>query len=112
MLLDKPITLARRRGLMATRRPSVWRRLCLSLVLGLALNPINTTTTNALSLTSTQETYVMMAMDYLKTVDEGACWVRLIWLEFVCGKGNFSANNRSGRSRSTGDRYSLYRWEG
>ena len=80
-LLDLVITLARRRGLMATRRPSVWRRLCLSLVLGLALNPINTTTTNALSLTTTQETYVMMAMDHLKTVDEGACWVRLIWLE-------------------------------
>ena len=92
MRLDKLITLARRRGLMATRRPSVWRRLCLSLVLGLVINPINTTTTNALSLTSTQETYVMMAMDHLKTVDEGACWVRLIWLE---SRFNPSARNGS-----------------
>ena len=90
--LDKLITLARRRGLMATRRPSVWRRLCLSLVLGLAINTINTTATNALYLTATQETYVMMAMDHLKTVDEGACWVRLIWLE---SRFNPSARNGS-----------------
>jgi hypothetical protein len=90
--LDKPITLARRRGLMATRRTSVWRRLCLSLVLGLAINTINTTATNALYLTATQETYVMMAMDHLKTVDEGACWVRLIWVE---SRFNPSARNGS-----------------
>jgi hypothetical protein len=79
--LDKPITLARRRGLRATRRTSVWRRLCLSLVLGLAITTLNTSNSNALSLTVTQETYVMMAMNHLKSVDEGACWVRLIWLE-------------------------------
>ena len=79
--LDSDVTLPARRGPKAARRRAFRGGLCLSLAVGLALNPINTTTTNALSLTATQETYVMMAMDHLKTVDEGACWVRLIWLE-------------------------------
>ena len=81
MLLDKLATLPARRGPKAARRRTFRGGLCLSLAVGLVLNPINTTTTNALSLTATQETYVMMAMDHHKTVDEGACWVRLIWLE-------------------------------
>ena len=81
MLLDKLGTLPARRGPKAARRRAFRGGLCLSLAVGLVINPINTTTTNALSLTATQETYVMMAMDHLKTVDEGACWVRLIWLE-------------------------------
>ena len=79
--LDSDVTLPARRGPKAARRRAFRGGLCLSLAVGLGLNPINTTTTNALSLSATQETYVMMAMDHLKTVDEGACWVRLIWLE-------------------------------
>ena len=90
--LDKPITLRRRRGPKAARRRVLRGGLCLSLAVGLAINPINTTATNALYLTATQESYVMMAMDHLKTVDEGACWVRLIWLE---SRFNPSARNGS-----------------
>lgn len=92
MLIDNIATLPARRGPKAARRRTFRGGLCLSLAVGLVINPINTTTTNALSLTSTQETYVMMAMDHLKTVDEGACWVRLIWLE---SRFNPSARNGS-----------------
>ena len=81
MSVDKDVTLPARRGPKAARRRAFRGGLCLFLMLGLAINPINTTATNALYLTATQETYVMMAMDHLKTVDEGACWVRLIWVE-------------------------------
>ena len=80
-ILDKPITLARRRGLMATRRPSVWRRLCLSLVLGLALNPILTTPSNAIYLKRYQTDWALVAMNHLGTLEEAQCWVELIWRE-------------------------------
>jgi hypothetical protein len=81
MSLDKRITLARRRGLMATRRTSVWRRLCLSLVLGLALNPILTTPSNAIYLKRYQTDWALVAMNHLGTLEEAQCWVELIWRE-------------------------------
>ena len=81
MSLDKRITLARRRGLRATRRPSVWRRLCLSLVLGLALNPILTTPSNAIYLKRYQTDWALVAMNHLGTLEEAQCWVELIWRE-------------------------------
>lgn len=80
-ILDKPITLARRRGLRATRRTSVWRRLCLSLVLGLALNPILTTPSNAIYLKRYQTDWALVAMNHLGTLEEAQCWVELIWRE-------------------------------
>ena len=81
MSLDKQITLARRRGLRATRRTSVWRRLCLSLVLGLALNPILTTPSNAIYLKRYQTDWALVAMNHLGTLEEAQCWVELIWRE-------------------------------
>ena len=81
MSLDKRITLARRRGLRATRRTSVWRRLCLSLVLGLALNPILTTPSNAIYLKRYQTDWALVAMNHLGTLEEAQCWVELIWRE-------------------------------
>ena len=92
LTLDKDDTLPARRGPKAARRRAFRGGLCLSLMLGLVFNPISISNSNALFLTSTQETYVMMAMDHLKTVDEGACWVRLIWLE---SRFNPSARNGS-----------------
>ena len=80
-ILDRPITLARRRGLRATRRTSVWRRLCLSLVLGLALNPILTTPSNAIYLKRYQTDWALVAMNHLGTLEEAQCWVELIWRE-------------------------------
>ena len=80
-ILDRPITLARRRGLRATRRTSVWRRLCLSLVLGLVLNPILTTPSNAIYLKRYQTDWALVAMNHLGTLEETQCWVELIWRE-------------------------------
>ena len=80
-ILDRPITLARRRGLRATRRTSVWRRLCLSLVLGLVLNPILTTPSNAIYLKRYQTDWALVAMNHLGTLEEAQCWVELIWRE-------------------------------
>ena len=81
MSVDKLITLARRRGLRATRRTSVWRRLCLSLVLGLVLNPILTTPSNAIYLKRYQTDWALVAMNHLGTLEEAQCWVELIWRE-------------------------------
>ena len=92
MSIDKLDRLPARRGPKAARRRAFRGGLCLSLMLGLVFNPISISNSNALFLTSTQETYVMMAMDHLKTVDEGACWVRLIWVE---SRFNPSARNGS-----------------
>ena len=80
-ILDRPITLARRRGLRATRRTSVWRRLCLSLVLGLAITTINTTPANAIYLKRYQTDWALVAMNHLGTLEEAQCWVELIWRE-------------------------------
>ena len=79
--LDKVITLARRRGLMATRRSSVWRRLCLLLVLGLGINTINITNSNAYPLTRAQQDWALVAMNHLGDLEEAQCWVELIWRE-------------------------------
>ena len=79
--LDKPITLARRRGLMATRRTSVWRRLCLSFIVGLVLNTINITTSNAYPLKRYQQDWALVAMNHLGDLQEAQCWVELIWRE-------------------------------
>ena len=80
-ILDKWITLARRRGLMATRRPSVWRRLCLSFMVGLAINPILITTSNAYPLKRQQQDWALVAMNHLGDLQEAQCWVALIWAE-------------------------------
>lgn len=80
-ILDKWITLARRRGLMATRRPSVWRRLCLSFMVGLAINPILITTSNAYPLKRYQQDWALVAMNHLGDLQEAQCWVDLIWAE-------------------------------
>lgn len=79
--LDKVITLARRRGLMATRRTSVWRRLCLSLCVGLGINTINISTSNAYPLTRAQQDWALVAMNHLGDLQEAQCWVELIWRE-------------------------------
>ena len=79
--LDKPITLTRRRGLMATRRTSVWRRLCLSLCVGLVLNTINISTSNAYPLTRAQQDLALIAMNHLDDLHQTQCWVELIWRE-------------------------------
>ena len=81
MSLDKRITLARRRGLMATRRSSVWRRLCLSFIVGLAITTINTTPSNAIYLKRYQTDWALVAMNHLGTLEEAQCWVELIWRE-------------------------------
>ena len=81
MSLDKRITLARRRGLMATRRTSVWRRLCLSFIVGLAITTINTTPSNAIYLKRYQTDWALVAMNHLGTLEEAQCWVELIWRE-------------------------------
>ena len=83
--LDNDVTLPARRGPKAARRRVSRGGYCLRLMttaLAAALININLiSNSNALSLTATQETYVMMAMDHLNNVGEGACWVRLIWVE-------------------------------
>ena len=89
--LDKVITLARRRGLMATRRTSVWRRLCLSLCVGLVLNTTITNSTNAYGLTRQQQDWALVAMNHLGDLEEAQCWVRLIWQE-----SRFNPNARNG----------------
>ena len=81
MLLDKRITLARRRGLRATRRTSVWRRLCLSFIVGLAITTINNTPANAIYLKRYQTDWALVAMNHLGTLEEAQCWVELIWRE-------------------------------
>ena len=79
--LDKLITLARRRGLMATRRTSVWRRLCLSFIVGLVLNTINISNSNAYPLTRAQQDLALIAMNHLDDLYQTQCWVELIWRE-------------------------------
>ena len=81
LTLDRPITLARRRGLMATRRTSVWRRLCLSFIVGLAITTINNTPANAIYLKRYQTDWALVAMNHLGTLEEAQCWVELIWRE-------------------------------
>ena len=79
--LDKPATLRRRRGPKAARRQSLRGGLCLSLVLGLGLNTINITTSNAYPLTRAQQDWALVAMNHLGDLEEAQCWVELIWRE-------------------------------
>ena len=90
--LDKPDTLPARRGPKAARRRSVRGRLCLSLMLGLAINTINITNSNAYPLKRYQQDWALVAMNHLGDLQEAQCWVELIWRESTF---NPSARNGS-----------------
>ena len=90
-ILDKPVTLRRRRGPKAARRQSLRGGLCLSLVVGLVLNPIIITTSNAYSLKRQQQDWALVAMNHLGDLEEAQCWVALIWAE-----SRFNPNARNG----------------
>lgn len=80
-ILDKGVTLRRRRGPKAARRQSLRGGLCLSLVVGLVLNPILVTTSNAYPLKRQQQDWALVAMNHLGDLQEAQCWVALIWAE-------------------------------
>ena len=90
--LDIGITLRRRRGPKAARRQSLRGGLCLSLMLGLALNTLNITTSNAYPLKRYQQDWALVAMNHLGDLEEAQCWVELIWRESTF---NPSARNGS-----------------
>ena len=79
--LDKAATLRRRRGPKAARRQSLRGGLCLSLVLGLGINTINISNSNAYPLTRAQQDWALVAMNHLGDLQEAQCWVELIWRE-------------------------------
>ena len=79
--LDKRATLPSRRGPKAARRRSVGGGLCLSLMLGLVLNTIDISTSNAYPLTRAQQDWALVAMNHLGDLQEAQCWVELIWRE-------------------------------
>ena len=79
--LDKLGTLRRRRGPKAARRQSLRGGLCLSLVVGLVLNPILVTTSNAYPLKRQHQDWALVAMNHLNDLQEAQCWVALIWAE-------------------------------
>ena len=81
MSLDKGVTLRRRRGPKAARRQSLRGGLCLSLVVGLVLNPILVTTSNAYPLKRQHQDWALVAMNHLGDLQEAQCWVALIWAE-------------------------------
>ena len=81
MSLDKGVTLRRRRGPKAARRQSLRGGLCLSLVVGLVLNPILVTTSNAYPLKRQHQDWALVAMNHLGDLPEAQCWVALIWAE-------------------------------
>ena len=78
---DKGATLPSRRGPKAARRRSVGGGLCLSLMLGLVVNTINISTSNAYPLTRAQQDWALVAMNHLGDLQEAQCWVELIWRE-------------------------------
>ena len=88
---DKGATLPSRRGPKAARRQSLRGGLCLSLVLGLGINTINTPTSNAYPLTRAQQDWALVAMNHLGDLQEAQCWVELIWRE-----SRFDPNARNG----------------
>ena len=92
MSIDKAVTLRRRRGPKAARRQSLRGGLCLSLVLGLGINTINISTSNAYPLTRAQQDWALVAMNHLGDLTEAQCWVELIWRESTF---NPSARNGS-----------------
>jgi len=79
--LDKGATLPARRGPKAARRRGVRGGLCLSLAVGLLLNPIYLTAVNAYPLTRAQQDWALVAMNHLGDLTEAQCWVELIWRE-------------------------------
>ena len=89
--LDKCATLRRRRGPKAARRQSVRGGLCLSLAVGLLINPILITNANAYPLKAKEIDWALVAMNHLGDLEEAQCWVRLIWKE-----STFNPNARNG----------------
>ena len=90
-VFDKRATLPSRRGPKAARRRALRGGLCLSLMLGLALNTINTTNANAYPLKRYQQDWALVAMNHLGDLQEAQCWVELIWRE-----SRFDPNARNG----------------
>ena len=77
LTLDRPITLARRRGLRATRRPSVWRRLCLLILSGLiSITSIETTKANELK--NHPDNLKLYALKKINDWDQFECYNWLI----------------------------------
>ena len=90
-LFDKGVTLPARRGPKAARRRALWGGLCLSLMLGLVINTINITNSNAYPLKRYQQDWALVAMNHLGDLQEAQCWVELIWRE-----SRFDPNARNG----------------
>jgi len=88
---DKLATLPARRGPKAARRRAVRGGLCLSLAVGLLLNPIFISNSNAYPLKRYQQDWALVAMNHLGDLQEAQCWVRLIWKE-----STFNPNARNG----------------
>ena len=79
--IDSSATLPSRRGTKAARRRGVRGGLCISLMLGLGINTINISTSNAYPLTRAQQDWALVAMNHLGDLTEAQCWVELIWRE-------------------------------
>jgi hypothetical protein len=79
--LDKRATLPSRRGPKAARRRALRGGLCLSLMLGLVINTITITYSNAYPLKRYQQDWALVAMNHLGDLTEAQCWVELIWRE-------------------------------
>ena len=88
---DKLATLPARRGPKAARRRAVRGGLCLSLALGLLLNPIFISNSNAYPLKREQQDWALVAMNHLGDLQEAQCWVELIWRE-----STFNPNAKNG----------------
>jgi hypothetical protein len=88
---DKSATLPSRRGPKAARRRALRGGLCLSLAVGLLLNPIYLTAVNAYPLKREQQDWALVAMNHLGDLQEAQCWVELIWRE-----SRFDPNARNG----------------
>jgi hypothetical protein len=88
---DKSATLPSRRGPKAARRRALRGGLCLSLAVGLLLNPIYLTAVNAYPLKREQQDWALVAMNHLGDLEEAQCWVELIWRE-----SRFDPNARNG----------------
>ena len=88
---DNSATLPSRRGPKAARRRALRGGLCLSLAVGLLLNPIYLTAVNAYPLKREQQDWALVAMNHLGDLQEAQCWVELIWRE-----SRFDPNARNG----------------
>jgi len=79
--LDRAVTLPASRGSGAALRGAFRVGLCLSVVVSLALNPINISSSNAYPLKAKQIDWALVAMNHLGELEEAQCWVELIWRE-------------------------------